>query len=136
MLFVIFDNCLSEEGQYPDNRVYRVLIGGVVCYLILIIIIKNIIYYEKMSENVYWLLLIVIILDLTFFINSNRNFIDNKIKHCVSKFNFLTKKKKNNNINSTNNPDLEKGLMEEDLNKTNGIIDSKKEEEEYTSVIV
>jgi hypothetical protein len=80
MIFNFFDNCLSIEGQYLDNRIYSIIIGGIICYLALLVIVKNIIYYKHISENIYWLLMILIFFDLTIFMNNNREFIEKKIK--------------------------------------------------------
>lgn len=103
MLFIFFNLC------FKDNF-YMSLFIGILCYLVLLIFIKNIIFYYHTTEHLYWLLLIFIMIDFTFFINHNRHFIEGKI-------NAFMAKKNTNNIslnNSLNNPDLHKILIEDD----------------------
>jgi hypothetical protein len=137
MLFNIFDNFTSIEGQYSDNSVYSVLIGSVLCYLALLVIIKNIIYYKKISENYYWILLIIMIIDFTIYINNNKCFIERKIKEYLPKFDIFKRK------NKIKQNDLVEGLINENTNENvNDIINedvkntNKNNDDEYTSVIV
>ncbi len=138
MILNIFDCCLSVEGQYPENRIYLILFCSIFFYVILFVLIKNVIYYSHISENIYWLLLILFIFDLTFFINNNREFIELKIRD-LSQYSFIKKKenkctkeykaKQDKTRNQLNNKlkitedltedlihkDLEQGLNEEDI---------------------
>ncbi len=121
MLIKLFDNFISTEGQYPERRIWKVLISSIICYGILFFIIKNLIHYEKITENVYWVLLIIFCMDILISINNNKEYIEQKIKEFSNSFNQYKK------LNNTQkNQEIKDESIKKDL----------LEDEEYTSIIV
>jgi hypothetical protein len=133
MILNIFDLCFSNEGQYPENRLYCILVSSIIFYVTLFIFIKNMIYYGYFNDLFYWCLLILLMIDLTMFINKNRDIIDTYIlktniyiqnicEYCNKKNKSITQLNKNNNIEIKENNELEKGLIDDEQDYTRVII--------------
>ena len=122
MLFTVFDNFLTNEEIKPDNKIYITVIGGIFIYLCIIVLIKNLIHYFSISDNMYWIIIIIIILDLTMYINQHKEFIERKIKELIPKKNPIPPPP---SIDEIKENELEKGLILDEI-----------KEDEYTSVVV
>jgi hypothetical protein len=120
MILNIFDSIHTKEGQYPENRIYSIMIIGVLCYVLLIILIKNLIYYLKISENYYWILLLVVLLDIIMFIKKNGCELESILKNILKK---ITKKTIKTEEVKEDTPPIITPLVRET-------------DEEYTSIIV
>jgi hypothetical protein len=124
MLINLFDNFISKDEKYPERKIWKVLISSIISYGALFVIIKNLIYYEKITENVYWILLIIFCVDILISINNNKEYIEQKIKFFS---NSLIQYKKTINTPKKNqeikNDTIKKKLLED-------------EDEEYTTIIV
>ncbi len=150
MLFNLFNYFFSREGQYPDNRVYSILVSGIVCYGIIAVVIKNLIYFYNISENFYWGMVFILGIDIMMFFKSNMDFINRKLQNAKDSINeyfiYIKKPRNNNEINETENNKKNNKKIKNDseISNVSDIIDSnddleKKllEDEIYiTSVIV
>jgi hypothetical protein len=119
MLINFFDYFLPSEGQYPERRIWKVIISSLICYGILFIIIKNLIYYEKITENIYWFLLFVFLTDIFISLNRHKEYIETKLKHLFLKKKYNSEKKI-------------KEIIEEPIQLDKKLLD----EEEYTTSII
>ncbi len=143
MLFNLFNYFFSREGQYPDNRVYSILVSGFLCYGIIAVVLKNLIYFYDISENFYWMMLIVLLIDITMFFKSNMDFINRKLqltKDSINEYMYCIKKPKNSIEPNNDKNDSEisnlSDISNENLNKANLEKKLLEDEEYITSVIV
>jgi hypothetical protein len=101
MIFNFFDSFFSLQGQFPDNRLFSILIYGSFSYLFLIIFIKNLIFYFNISEVFFWILLLFIFLDSFLFFFHNKNIIIPIFYNFFPYFSFS-----NASHNPTHNPSI------------------------------